>query len=86
MDGLAGIVRHLADKDADAAERLVARLQMRAASLGARPLQGRPSPRYDGLRELVVSHTPYVLFYRVTPTRVEVVRVHHSRQKWPPEA
>lgn len=82
LEGLAGIISYLADKDPEAAERLVARLRQRAASLATRPEQGRPS-RLPGVRELVVAGTSYVLFYRIKATTIEIIRVHHTRQKWP---
>jgi toxin ParE1/3/4 len=36
-------------------------------------------------RELVVAGTPYVVMYRVNETQVEVMRVLHGAQYWPPE-
>jgi toxin ParE1/3/4 len=82
LGGVAEIITYLADKDPDAADRLIARLRQRAASLAARPEQGRPS-RLEGVRELVVAGTSYVLFNRITAATIEVVRVHHTRQQWP---
>ena len=84
LDGLAGIISYLADKDPNAADRLIARLRQRAASLATRPEQGRPS-RLEGVRELVVSGNSYVLFYRIKVTTIEIIRVHHTRQQWPPK-
>jgi len=42
--------------------------------------------RGRGTRELVISRTPFVVVYRVRPKlgRVEILRVLHARQKWPP--
>jgi toxin ParE1/3/4 len=84
LDGLAGIISYLADKDPDAADRLIARLRQCAASLATRPEQGRPS-RLDSARELVVAGTSYVLFYRIKARTIEIIPVHQTRQQWPPK-
>jgi toxin ParE1/3/4 len=39
--------------------------------------------RRTGTRELVVSRTPYLLPYRLTADRIEILRVLHARQRWP---
>ncbi|MBP0582440.1 type II toxin-antitoxin system RelE/ParE family toxin [Labrys sp. LIt4] len=85
LDGLAGVIAYLADKNPDAAERIVLRLRQRAASLAHTPEQGRPG-RLAGTRELSVAGTPYILFYRLRRGIVEIIRVHHSLQKWPPDS
>ena len=46
------------------------------------PKMGRPG-RIKGTRELVISHTPFVVVYREKPERVEVIRFLHSAQQWP---
>lgn len=42
--------------------------------------------RGRGTRELVISGTPFILIYRVRarPAQVEILRVMHGKQKWPP--
>ena len=30
-----------------------------------------------------VARTPYLLFYRIVPEGVAILRVHHDRQAWP---
>lgn len=42
--------------------------------------------RMRGTRELVVNRTPFIIVYRVRPKveRVEILRLLHGSQKWPP--
>ena len=48
--------------------------------LAANPYIGHPSPGHDGVRELHVTKTPFSLIYRVTETRIEVLRLWDERQ------
>lgn len=49
------------------------------------PRMGRPG-RADGTFELVISHTPFIVVYRLRPRmqRIELIRLLHSAQCWPP--
>ena len=40
----------------------------------------------DEERSLRVTGTPYILIYRLRPTEIEILRVHHNRQDWQPPA
>ena len=44
---------------------------------------GRPG-RVDGTRELVVTQTSYLAVYRIDGEIIDVARVLHGRQQWPP--
>ena len=46
------------------------------------PKMGRPG-RVKGTRELVISHTPFVIVYQDSPNRIDVIRFLHSSQQWP---
>jgi toxin ParE1/3/4 len=48
------------------------------------PNAGRAGRR-RGTRELVIASTPFIVVYRarVRPSRVEILRVLHGKQKWP---
>ena len=35
-------------------------------------------------RELVVAGTPYIVIYRVGRERIDILRVVHGAQRWPP--
>lgn len=65
-----------ADQD-DEVERQVDTLQVH-------PKLGRPG-RVKGTRELVISHTPFIVAYRLKGQRIEVIRFLHGAQRWPEE-
>ena len=46
------------------------------------PKLGRPG-RVEGTRELFVTQTPFAVIYRESDTKLEIVRILHSSQKWP---
>lgn len=51
--------------------------------LAEHPQRGRDG-RLPGTRELVIPGTAYISVYRLKPDRVEILRVLHSAQNWPP--
>jgi toxin ParE1/3/4 len=46
------------------------------------PQLGRPG-RKQGTRELVISHTPFIMVYRIKGQRIELLRLLHGAQMWP---
>ena len=46
------------------------------------PESGRPG-RVAGTRELVITGTPFIVFYRIEPKAVVVMHLLHVRRKWP---
>lgn len=40
--------------------------------------------RIAGTRELVISRTPFILVYRLNGERIELIRLLHGAQQWPP--
>ena len=46
------------------------------------PKLGKPGRR-QGTRELVISHTPFIVVYRINGNRIELLRMLHSSQQWP---
>ena len=40
--------------------------------------------RKQGTRELVISHSPFIVVYRIKCKRIELLRVLHGSQQWPP--
>lgn len=50
------------------------------------PDLGRPG-RVEKTRELVISRTPFIVVYRVRPQarRIELIRLLHGSQQWPPD-
>lgn len=61
------------------------RVRNQAAQLSAFPELGRTG-RKRGTRELVISRTSLIVVYRLRPkqARIEIIRVLHSSQQWPP--
>ena len=78
---LTQIIRFVANQNPIAARRL--RLVIEAAVLPAaeHPYLYRTG-RVPGTRE-IVAHPNYIVVYRVTAERIEVVRVLHARQEYP---
>jgi toxin ParE1/3/4 len=74
---LAEILDYLEDRNPQAAERLATAIDERCSLLGQLPLMGRTREELSpGLRSVVIEQ--YVLFYRVTATAVEVLRILHG--------
>ena len=51
--------------------------------LERQPMSGRPGRR-AGTRELVITRYPYLVIYRLAGEDVEIARVLHQAQQWPP--
>lgn len=80
---LLGIVSYLVERNPDAAESTLDRLERKAAALKRAPDRGRVIPELERLqlreyRELIVA--PYRLVYRVSGRRVLVLGVLDSRR------
>ncbi len=76
------IERHAVD-DPLTAWRIFDAVLTRAGILDDQPRIGRPG-RVAGTREFVVTGTPFILVYRVRGGEVEILRVLHGAQQWPP--
>jgi toxin ParE1/3/4 len=72
---------YVARDNAAVAARLVERIYEAVEQLKQYPSLGRAG-RVPGTRELVVSHTPYIVPYRVHGTVVEILRVLHGARRW----
>lgn len=53
------------------------------ALVGNPPISGRPG-RKSGTRELVISKTPFVAVFRAKGQTIQILRLLHSSQQWPP--
>ena len=73
---------YIAQDNPPAADRQIERVLVAVANLIQFPEIGRPGRR-EGTRELVISRTPYVVAYRLRGDAIELLRVMHSRQRWP---
>ena len=66
----------------EVAGRLLRRIQEAAGHLEDHPALGRVG-RIDGTRALVVSHTPYIVAYRIRHGDVHFLAVLHTARQWP---
>jgi toxin ParE1/3/4 len=79
---LDAIWEYIAQDNIDAADRMTACLHAATENLVNHPRFGRDGRSRD-TRELVVADTPYILIYRISRGRIDVVRVLHGKQHWP---
>lgn len=79
---LSALRTHIARERPAAAASIATILLKSVERLAEYPNLGRVG-RVAGTRELVVPGTPYVIPYRVTANRLEVIAVFHGRQRWP---
>jgi len=79
-DDLDAIADYLAGLSHDAAENTITRIQKAVLLLRDFPNMGTKVDE-TGLRRLVVSDTPYVIFYRVVSDSVSIRGVFHARQR-----
>jgi toxin ParE1/3/4 len=79
-------LQHLFDfvlqHDPSAAHRLCDRIERRVGQLRSHPQLGRRGG-VAGTRELVITRTPYVVAYRVSVVRIDVLAVIHAARRWP---
>jgi toxin ParE1/3/4 len=77
---LENIAAYIRRENPQAARRVTGTLFEAAMSLDTFPNRGRPG-RIPNTREL--SHTPYIIVYRVRSEMVEILRIYHAAQNWP---
>ena len=75
-------VNYIAEDNPDAARRAVERVRGAVSQLAEYPNMGRIG-RVPQTRELVVAGTPWVIVYRIGKS-IEIIRVLHGSQAWPP--
>ncbi|MEF0938616.1 type II toxin-antitoxin system RelE/ParE family toxin [Rhizobium sp. BR 362] len=76
------IGRYIAEKNPDAANRVVQRIVSAVNSLCDFPAQGKVG-RIASTRELVLADFPYIIVYRATDETLQVLTVMHTSQRWP---
>lgn len=76
-------IRYIAKENPTAAREQLRRIRKQYPVLGQHPEMGRPG-RVPETCELIISRTPFVLVYRLTPEQVEILRMLHGSQQWPP--
>ena len=81
---LESISDYIAQDNPAAADRVNVRLRSVTEKLRAHPAMGRVG-RIAGTHELVLADIPYIIAYRVTESRVEVLTIIHTSRRWPEE-
>lgn len=84
-EDLAEILTYINARNAPAAARLFERIEASLEHTSEHPYLYKQSERVKGMREIVV-HPNYLVFYRVTPTAIEVVNVVHAKTDFPRRA
>ena len=79
---LAAARAYIGRDDPAAAQRQMERVISAVARLARFPELGRPG-RHAGTRELVIARTPFIVPYRLGADSIDVLRVLHSRRRWP---
>lgn len=74
----------VAQDNIDAADALMDTIRNASLLLEQHPKAGRSS-KIPGMREFVVSGTPYILVYRIADRTVQILGVIHGAQDWPPK-
>lgn len=79
---LSEIFDYVAQDNTHAAARIITKIRNSLAGLTANPSLGRPG-RVDDTRELVITHTPYIVAYRIRGNEIQVLAVIHAARLWP---
>jgi addiction module RelE/StbE family toxin len=74
------IHKYIAERDAEAAKRVVLRIERSIERLALLPLSGRPGV-VAGTRIVVVPGLPYVAIYRVRGEVVDIIAVLHTARR-----
>ena len=79
-------IQFIADQNVGAALSQLDEIERQTDLLIDQPEIGRPG-RIEGTRELVISRTSFIVIYRVRKEvkQVEILRLVHGAQKWPPK-
>jgi toxin ParE1/3/4 len=77
------MIQYIRQDNSPAALRVARTIYQAVAQLKVFPNRGRPG-RVDGTRELPLSPLPFVVVYRVGKDAIEIARLLHGAQRWPP--
>lgn len=83
LNDLENIVDYIAQDNPTAALEMLDTIEATTEGLSDHPKRGRDG-RMPGTRGLVIPGTAYISVYRLQAKRIEILRVLHSAQQWPP--
>ncbi|RYD61155.1 MAG: type II toxin-antitoxin system RelE/ParE family toxin [Sphingomonadales bacterium] len=78
---LVGLIEFIGERNASAAARLRAMIDDAVHRVCDFPEMGRPG-RIHGTRELIV-HPNHIVIYQITDTTIDIIRILHTRQRYP---
>lgn len=78
-------IDYIARDNPQAALDQLSEIERQIKHLPDHPAQGRPG-RLAGTRELVISHTPFIVVYRIEGDALQILHFLHGAQQWPPGA
>jgi toxin ParE1/3/4 len=81
-DDLKSAYDYLEERSPEHADALIERILSSIDILTRYPQLGRQG-RLPGTRELVITATPFVVYYRIRSDQVEILSVLHGSKKWP---
>ncbi|HLK07190.1 MAG TPA: type II toxin-antitoxin system RelE/ParE family toxin [Candidatus Angelobacter sp.] len=81
-DDLKSVHEYLSEHAPSQADMIVDRIFAGIDVLEQYPNLGRQG-RLNGTRELVITGTPFIVFYRLRKSQVEILGVLHAARKWP---
>ena len=81
-DDLKLVYEYLSERAPTRADAIVDRILAGIDVLEQYPSLGRHG-RLDGTRELVITGTPFIVFYRLQKSQVEILGILHAARKWP---
>ena len=81
-DDLVEIHSYIANENRVAAAKVIRTIREQIRILVDHPHIGRRG-QIDGTRELIISHYPYILAYRVIGETIEIVTVWHTARDYP---
>jgi plasmid stabilization system protein ParE len=73
---------YIAERNPEAARRMVNRIREAASYLRRTPYMGRPG-RVEETRELSIAGTPYIVAYLIEGSEVQIAAVIHGSRQWP---
>lgn len=76
---------HIAPENPRAALDQLDEIETQVRLLIANPRLGRAG-RQPGTRELIIARTPYLTVYQLGKELIEIIRIIHGAQHWPPGA
>jgi len=76
-------IDYIAQDNPAVAVRIDEQIERQVRQLCDHPMLGRVG-RQRSTRELVISRTPFIVIYRIMNGRIEILRLLHGAQQWPP--